>query len=237
MVEYDRMWLAIQRSPFMGVYFSELYWLARHVEEDTTRIFDDTPPLTRPGEGYIRVDHALHGRILAVLLAAARIRALLRFRNRDSSRAQREVLARRTAALLQVLDGVDLAPILDGAARNSIEHFDEYVDDAAVQSYLGAIPRPTLFAVDMVLNTRSVLRQFDVSGKRPTIYFIRAYIADERVFSNCSRELRMEPLRDCCSMIRQRVEPLLPDFAREEPGGSMLVITATSFSGGDGMNS
>ncbi len=237
MDEYDRMWQAIQRSPFMGVYISELYWLAEQVEEDTTRIFDDTPPPTRPGESYIRVDHALHERILAVLLAAARTRALLRPRNRDGSRAQREVLARRTAALRQVLDGVDLAPVLDGAARNSIEHFDEYVDDAAIQSYRGAISRPTLFAVDMVLNTRSVLGQFDVSGERPTTYFIRAYIADERVFSNCGRELRMEPLRDCCSMIRQRVEPLLPDFAREERGGSMLVVTANSFSRGEGIDS
>src|SRR3989442_266083 len=171
-----------------------------------------------PGLSYARIDEECpnaNGVVVRALRAACG--ALRRAKDRDGSRAQREVLARRTAALLQVLDGVDLAPILDGAARNSIEHFDEYVDDAAVQSYLGAIPRPTLFAVDMVLNTRSVLRQFDVSGERPTIYFILAYIADERVFSNCSRELRMEPLRDCCSMIRQRVEPLLPDFAREEP--------------------
>lgn len=229
MDEYNRLWQAIQRSPFLGVYISELYWLAKQVEEDTTRIFDDTPPPTRPGEGYIRVDHALHGRILAVLLAAARVRALLRARNRDGSRTQQEVLVRRIAALRQVLDGVDLTQVLDGAARNSIEHFDEYLDDAAIQSYRGEIPRPTLFAVDMLLNTRSVLRQFDVRGERPTIYFVRAYIADERVFSNCGRELRMEPLRDCCSLIRQQVEPLLPEFARER-GGSMLVVTANSFS-------
>src|SRR5712664_2369848 len=162
MDEYDRMWQAIQRSPFVGVYISEMYWLGRQVEEGAKRIFDDTPPPTRPGEGYIRVDHALHGRILAVLLAAARIRALLRFRDRDDSRAQREILARRTAALRQVLDGVDLAPVLDGAARNSIEHFDEYVDDAAIQSYRGTIPRPTLFAVDMVVSTRSLIERFDV---------------------------------------------------------------------------
>jgi hypothetical protein len=231
MDQYDRMWQAIQRSPFVGVYISELYWLGRQVEADTTRIFDDTPPPARPGDGYIRVDHALHGRILGVLLAAARIRALLRPRDRGDSRAQREVLARRTAALRQVLDGVDLSPVLDGAARNSIEHFDEYVDEAAIKSYRGAIPRPTLFAVDMVLNTRSVLERFDVRGERPTIYFIRAYVADERVFSNCGRELRMDPLRECCSMIRHRVEPLLPDFAREERGGSMLVVTADSFRG------
>ncbi len=237
MDEHDRMWQSIQRSPFVDVYISELYWLAQQVEEDTTRIFDDTPPPTQPGEGYIRVDHALHGRILAVLLAAARIRALLRPRRGEGSSVQRKFLARRTAALRQTLEGIDLAPVLDGGARNSIEHFDEYVDDIAIQSYRGAIPRPTLFAVDMVLSTRSALRQFEVRGERATTSFIRAYFADERVFSNCGRELRMAPLRDCCSVIRQRVEPLIPAFAREERGGLMVVVTANAFRRGESIDS
>jgi hypothetical protein len=189
MDDYGRMWQAIQRSPLSNVYISELYWLAKQVEEDTTRIFDDAAPPPQPGQGYIRVDHALHGRILTVLLAAARIRALLRPRDMKDSRVQREMLAHRTAALGQVLDGIDLAPVLDSVARNSIEHFDEYMDKVAIQSYQGVISRPTLFAVDMALSTRSSLAQFNVGGERPTTYFIRAYIADERVFSNCGREL------------------------------------------------
>jgi hypothetical protein len=125
---------------------------------------------------------------------------------------------------------IELGPVLNGAARNSIEHFDEYVDDAALESYRNVIPRPTLFAVDMLLSTRGLLEQFHVGDARPTTYFIRAYIADERLFSNCRRELQLDPLRECCSAIRKRVEPLLPDFAREQQGGSMLVVTADSFS-------
>jgi len=191
--------------------------LQRHTSPGTT------------GEGYIRVDHALHGRIQSVLLAAARTRALVRSRLRKGSRGQQEILVRRTATLQKLLGGIDLSPILDGAARNSIEHFDEYLDAAAIQSCRGVITRPTLFAVDMVLSTRRLLDQFQVGGARPTSYFIRAYIADERVFSNCGRELRLELLRECCSAIRERVEPLLPDFAREHQGASMLVVTASSF--------
>jgi len=230
MDEYDKMWQAIAKSPFLDVYISELYWLAKQVEEETTRIFDDTPPPTQPGEGYIRVDRVLHERILTVLLAAARIRALLHRRSIRGSSARQQVLLRRTAALRQALDGIDLAPVLDSAARNSIEHFDEYLDRTAIESYKGEIRRPTLFPVDMVVSSRSLLERFDVGGDRPTVYFIRAYIADERVFTNFGRELRLEPLRDCCSAIRRRLEPLLPDFAREERGAFMLVVTADSFS-------
>jgi hypothetical protein len=178
-----------------------------------------------PGAVSSEWNRGLHGRILTVLLATARARAPLRSSNREGSRAQREVLARRTAALRQVLDGVDLAPVLGGAARNSIERFDEYVDGVAIQSYRGAIPRPTLFAVDMVLSTRSLLEQFDAGGERPTPHFIRACIVDGRVFINCGRELRLEPRGFCYSAIRRRVELLLPDFARGERGGSVPVVT------------
>lgn len=227
MDEYDQLWALIQRSPFMGVYIGELYWLAKQVDEDCSAIFSESEPQASPGRSYIRVDHALHARILNVLGAAARIRALVRTRDRSGSRGQKEVLFRRTAALQHLLSGIDLAPVLDGAARNSIEHFDQYLDTTAIKSAKGVIPRPTLFAVDMVLSTRGLLEGFDVGGEHPRI---RAYIADERLFSNCGRELKLEPLRDCCTAIRDRVEPLLPDFAREDRGASVLVVTSTTFS-------
>lgn len=229
MNEYDELWNAIRHSPFMGVYIGELYWLAEHVEKECTAIFGDVQPPVTPGQGYVRVDHALHGRILGVLLAAARIRALIRPRDRHGSRGEKEVLVRRTAALRDLLAGIDLGPVLDGTARNSIEHFDERLDETAIKSRRGSIPWPTLLAFDMVLSTRRLLEQFDVGGERPTTYLIRAYIADERVFANCGVELRLEPLRDCCAAIRARVEPLLPAFAREDRGASMLVVTRTTF--------
>ena len=144
MDEYDQLWDAIWRSPFMGVYIGELYWLASHVEEDVTQVFTDAPAQAQGGESYVRVDHALHGRILAALLAAARIRALVRSRERQGSRGQREVLARRTSTLRGLLDEIDLGPILEAATRHSIEHFDEQIDSVALKSYRGVIRRPAL---------------------------------------------------------------------------------------------
>jgi hypothetical protein len=225
--KWDELWKAIQRSPFFGVYVSEMYWLAKYVEQETDKIFSETPPSPKPGQEYIHVDHTLHNRIQSVLLAAARTRSLILNRDRDGSRNQKEVLVRRTAVLQKLVEGIDLSPVLNGAARNSIEHFDEYIDRVAIKSYKGDITRPTLFPVNLVLSTRRCLEQFNVGGARPTIYFIRAYIADERVFSNCGRELPLGPLRECGSAIRKRLEPLLP--TQSEQGGSILVITAKAF--------
>lgn len=226
---HDVMWQAIRGSPFFGIYLSELYWLSKQVEVNTTRIFDDTPPPPQPGNGYIRVDHELHERILSVLLGAARLRSLVRSRTTNGSRAQREVLQRRTSELQKLLNGIDLNPVLDSAARNSVEHFDEYLDKTAIESYRGDILKPTLFAFDLVLSSRSLLAQFHVGGSTPAVRFFRAYIADERVFSSFERELQLEPLRDCCSSMRNRIEPLLPDLASDERNGGMLVITEKSF--------
>lgn len=229
MDQYDELWNAIARSPFMRVYIGELYWLAAQVEKECTAVFNDVRPPPTLGQGYVRVDHALHARILGVLLAAARIRALVRTRDGRGSREGKEVLVRRTAALRDFLAGIELGPVLDGAARNSCEHFDEYLDATAIGSRRGSISWPTLFAVDMVLSTRGILEQFNIGGERPNTYSIRAYITDERVFSNCGRELRLEPLRDCCAAIRARVESVLPDFARDDRGASMLVVMKTTF--------
>ena len=89
MDQYEELWNAIACSPFMGVYIGELYWLAAQVEKECTAIFDDVRPPPTPGQGYIRVDHALHARILGVLLAAARIRALVRTRDGGRSKSLR----------------------------------------------------------------------------------------------------------------------------------------------------
>lgn len=229
MDEYDELWDRIEKSPFMGVYIAELYWLARYVEEECAKLFREVQPSQVGGQGYIRVDAALHGRILSVLGSAARLRALIREREGDGSRQQREVLARRVARLRQLLAGIDLDPVLDGAARNSIEHFDEYLDGVAIKSARGVISAPTLFGVDVVLGSRQLLETFDVGGEKPTTYSIRAYFADERVFSNCGRELRLDRLADSCAEIRVRLEPALPEVARDDRGASMLVVTKETF--------
>lgn len=227
--DYDRLWEAIRISPFMTVYLGELYWLSKRVVDELGAIFEDTPIPPGSNEGYIRVDHDLHAQILGVLISAARIRSLIRERESQGSRGQKEILARRTAALRSLLDGIDLETVLDAAARNSVEHFDEYLDGTAIKSYRGVISRPTLFAVDMVLSRRNLLEQFKVGGATPTAYSIRAYIADERTFCNCGRELNLGRLHSTCDAIRLRAEPLMSPEALEERGGSMLVVTKESF--------
>lgn len=231
--DYDRLWDGISRSPFMRIYVGELYWLSRSVADELGGIFEETPAPVRTDRGYIRVDRALHERILRVLNSAARIRSLIRNRKSQGSRGQREVLTRRAAALRSLLADMDLDSVLDAAARNSVEHFDEYLDGTAIKSSRGVIRRPTLFAVDMVISQRDLLEQFHIGDLIPTTYSIRTYIADERVFSNCGRELNLERLRSCCEGICARLEPLNPESV-EARGAAMLVVTDESFASGGG---
>lgn len=214
----------------MGVYINEIYWLTRRVHEECEAIFKDTPPPEVPGQGYIRVDHALHERLIGVLLAAARFRALVRSREAiSSSRTKREVLSLRTAHLRELLNGIDLGPLLDGTGRNAIEHFDERLDELAIKAFRGEPRPPTFYPLDMVLSTRDLLDRFDLGGQKASSVCIRVYIADEKIFANCGQEVALQPLSDRAREVFERLTSLFPDFTREEKGASLLVVTEKTF--------
>lgn len=216
----------------MGVYITELYWSARRVHDECDAIFAETPPSTTPGQGYIRVDHALHERLIDVLLAAARFRALLRDRElSNSSQPKQAVLSGRVTALRQLLTGIDLNPLLDASGRNAVEHFDERLDELALKALRGEPHPPAFYPLDMILSTRNLLDRFDVAGQKANCVHVRVYIADEKIFANCGKEVALQPLSDRAREVVERLAPLLPDFAREEKGGAMLVVTDKTFTG------
>lgn len=228
---YEQTWHGIQGSPFWGVYIHEIYWLAHRVHEECEAIFSETPPAAVPGQGYIRVDRTIHERLISVLLVAARLRALLRDRElgTSSSRTKREVMSRRTADLRALLTGIDLHPLLDGSGRHAIEHFDERLDDLAIKAFRGQPRPPTFYPLDMVLSTRTLLDRFDVGGEKANCVHVRVYIADEKIFANCGEETALQPLSDRAREVVDRLAPLLPDFAKEEKGASMLVVAKDTF--------
>ena len=230
LADSSQPWESIRRSPFLNVYVTEVFWLATLAAETVEQVIDEVGPPERSGSGFIRVDHAVHGRILTALLYAARLRAMICERNRSGNRSQQAVLNGRVATLREMLSGIDIEPVLDASVRNSLEHFDEYIDDTAIDSSQGKIARPSLFPLDMLLSSRSVLDQFDVAGVKPTIRHIRVYFADEHVFHNCGRETNLGRVGEACAAIRDRLARALSEDQQANRGARMLVITDRSFS-------
>lgn len=227
----EGVWQRIANSPFGTAYAGEVYWLARGAAESLAQLLDEagTPP--EDGSDFIRVDAGFHNRLISTLAMAARIRWFVQPRNRrDASESQQEILDGRTAMLRDMLDGIDLEPVMDASLRNSLEHFDEYLDDMALASAEGKIRRPTLFPMDMALSRRSALHRFQVGGNHPTIHHLRVFVCDEQVFVNAGREVNVDTLQQVCAEIADRLAALVGPTQDDERGAHILVVTEASFS-------
>jgi hypothetical protein len=223
-------WAAIARSPLFSVYVYELHWLASDVVRRSDGVFERTPP-PAPGTGYIHIDSSLHAEIYALLGDAAKIRALISERRRMpwQSQEEHELLGHRARALSGLLSGLRVATICSADARNSVEHFDEKIDQTALSTYNGMIAKPVNVLVDLVVWSRD---QFDVPLRgtlepRPGVYPLRVYVASERRFLNTGAEIDLGALRDECAAVRDRLAASMPDA--DERGAFVVVITESSF--------
>ncbi len=222
-------WDAIRRSPVAGVYLTELHRLATDIVVSLEAALAAVP-VPQPGSGLITVNHEVHRHILNALGAGARLKGLCFDRSKGYKQTDLEhkILLRRAAWVRELLVGIDLAPLKEAQVRNTLEHFDEYVDRLALEAYEGDISMPALVPVDMALSSRNLLSQFAIGNEEPTMYWVRIYISDEKCFINCGHEVRVEPLRLTAGSIRDRLGPLLGNAA-EHDGSSMLVLTERSF--------
>lgn len=221
-------WSRIVQSPFAGAYLSELYWLARDVVETCERVFAAEPP---PAESsYIKVDHRLHGDIYRVLNSAARIRALVKDRpkRRDQSAGQYAIQKQRTAWLHGLVADLPMATVLHAKVRHTLEHFDEYLDETALESKRDQIAKPTLLPIDIALGRDGTLNQF---ANGAVVYPIRLYLVEERVFINCGQRIDLGRMANECLGISKRLAALAPNLVREgdERGSFLLLVTNASF--------
>jgi hypothetical protein len=181
-------------------------------------------------DDFVQIDSAVIQSLFTALSAAARIRALIADRPRRKSQkiSEYEVQTKRIAWLRdEVLHGVKLERLLDGQVRNTIEHFDEYIDRSALGFATGKFPTPSLAPIDFVVSRRRALQRFALERKVPNLHFMRAFIASERVFVNCGHEISIQGLHTECRRIVKRLVPLVPD--PEAQGSSMMVITTETF--------
>jgi hypothetical protein len=229
--DWDTLWLGIRKSPIAGLYMSELHGIAEAVVQSTETVFERARTTSEGGAGYIQVDHEVTGMLVDAVTNAARIRSLVFARSRGSESAVTFELRARRAAWLreEVLKGVRLDTVLGASVRNTLEHFDEYIDDLARRAAKKQLPRPILVPVDFLVSDR---RTFDVVLQRRVgiVQPLRGYYADEHLFVNAGHEVDVDALNAECRAIRDRAAERLPPGVLEEPSGSaMYVLTDTSF--------
>jgi hypothetical protein len=174
------------------IYFHELGFQCTAVQGNCERVFQYPPP--PPGERNFVIEPAtLHVAIGGALGAAANVKKLLddkRPRNKKTESAGAFDLRKARAQMLTAeLNGIPLDEILKVSVRNSLEHFDEYLDKENIRLNGQLVPCVTLYNVG-VSHLDDVI--FD---EGPTLH-IRTYETSTRRFFNLGRSINLGKVHD-----------------------------------------
>ncbi len=210
--------LKVEETKLFALYIHELWWLSHAIKTKTEKLFTEA---TVPETGYaLQVSPELHSLIASVLSDAANLKKLIvtpSARLDGESGSQYRLRKARAEALKKLVVGIPLAELLNAKVRNTLEHFDEYLDEANLAVTNAKTPPSRMAAYNMVLSHWEVFS--------PRVYPIRVYISSERKFYNMKWSVDLGAMNAEASAIVARLLAL-PDFSdKEGPGGLMLPLT------------
>lgn len=207
--------LKLEDTKLLTLYFHELWWLAHGIKTKAERLFAEA---TVPETGYvIQVNPELHSVIASILSDAANLKKLVvtpSTRLNGESGPQFRLRKARAATLSEAIAGIPLTEMLNAKVRNTLEHFDEYLDEANIAlSNSKTAPSP-MAAYNMVLSQWEVIS--------PRVYPIRVYISSERKFYNMKWSVDIGAMYKEATAVVERLASH-PEFAKAEgPGGLMV---------------
>jgi hypothetical protein len=163
------------------------------------------------------------GQVFGELLDAAMRAAHIRVEN--STIYVKEPYSTLLRNALQVVDkdipdgytGFTGAKILFNGFGNTLEHFDEYLDEANLAVSEAKTPPSPMAAYNMVLSHWEVFS--------PRVYPIRVYVSSERKFYNMKWSVDLGVMNTEASAIVERLLALPGFSAKEGPGALMLHLT------------
>ena len=144
-------------SPFFHVYFHELWGLAESISKKCLDVFEKCPVPEK--DGYIKVDPALHGVIASLLAEAANLKKLLSIPDKPSFKETQEQFSfrvERTKLLNEALGFPQLYETSRAETRNSVEHFDQYLDRASLSLSASDSATSGMALYNMALSSWSV---------------------------------------------------------------------------------
>ena len=208
----------IEETKLFSLYIHELWWLAHGVKTKAEKLFFEAKV---PDEGYIiQVNPELHSLIASALSDAANLKKLLvtpSTRLNGESGRQFRLRKARSGFLNKLVDGIALNELFNSKVRNTLEHFDEYLDEANLAVSEAKVPPAPMAAYNMVFSHWEVIT--------PRVYPVRLYISSERKFYNMKWSINFDVIHKEASAILERISAL-PGFSEKEgPGGLMLHLT------------
>ncbi|WP_114326863.1 hypothetical protein [Candidatus Colwellia aromaticivorans] len=167
-----------EESRLFGYYEYELICLAKNIISACERLFQLAPVSTN--HTYEKCSNEAHFQINALLSEAAKIKKLVSPNiSPDANLAVRKnkIKKDREAYFSTMLNQINLTEILKPKIRNTLEHFDEYLDEANIK-----LSTPENIQHDMAFSNLIISDWKHMPNKK--VYPIRMYIANEKRFYN-----------------------------------------------------
>lgn len=206
-----------------GLYIQELWWLAHGVKTKAEYIFAETMIVGE--ERWLKVDPEIHSVIASLLSDAANLRKLIveDAKRRSESEQQYKRRKKRVNALNEIISGIKLNEIKGTKVRNTLEHFDEYLDETnyeltTLHNNGESMPSP------MVAHN-VVLSHWEFFSER--VYPIRLYISSERKFYNMKWCVDIGAMHQEASSIVECLTVHHPETVGEKPGGAMIRLSCS----------
>ncbi|NJC88581.1 MAG: hypothetical protein FIB02_08630 [Desulfuromonas sp.] len=205
----------LEDTKLLQLYFHELWWLAHGIKTKAEQLFSETKV---PEAGnVIQVNPDLHSLIASLLSDATNLKKLVSTQNaqlKGESGRQFRLRKARTAALREAIVGIQLTEMLNAKVRNTLEHFDEYLDEANLAVTTAQAPPSPMAAYNMVFSRWEVFN--------PRVYPVRVYISSEKKYYNMKWSVDIGEIHKEATAIVERLKSH-PAFANiEAPGGLMV---------------
>ncbi|ROM94435.1 hypothetical protein [Pseudomonas brassicacearum] len=197
------------------IFFHELRWLCANIKRNTDNLFETCKV---PDEGFvIQVDPEMHSVISSILTDAANIKKLsvtagAKLNGENSERYQMRL--GRAKAIESFLKNIGLIEMHKVKVRNTLEHFDEYLDESNLE--LTKKPKGTRAAYNMIISHWEVTQ--------PRLYPIRLYVSSERKFYNMKWVVDIGKLADEAVAILNKFSTEKTFGHEADPGGLMINV-------------
>lgn len=201
------------------IYLHELWWLTESIKGRCEELFRATP---LPEEGYyFKIEYHIHSLINDILTDAANLKKLITIptqKTRSESPRQFQVHVERSKFLQEKIKGIEIAELKSVKVRNTLQHFDEYLDEANIEVSEGKIRTRQLVVYNLVMS------HWEALSPRP--YPIRLYICAEKTYYNMKASVNIEKIYVEASQINEIIRSEIRRDSDSDPGGFVIALNS-----------
>lgn len=199
------------------IYLHELWWLSESIKRRCEQVFQETP---LPEQGYyFKFDYNIHSLINDILSDAANLKKLITIptqKTRSESPEQFQVHVERSKFLQGKIKGIEINELKSVKVRNTLQHFDEYLDEANIEASEGRLSSHQMAVYNFVMS------HWEAVNPRP--FPIRLYICAEKTYYNMKASVNLEKIYVEASCISEVIRIEIKRVGDSDPGGFMIPL-------------